>query len=69
MIRTILTVDNNNLTLSLPDEFVGKQIEIIAFVVEEAKEHIKLLKKKKNFSSIQLDTKGYKFNRNEANER
>ncbi|MBK8705375.1 MAG: hypothetical protein IPN33_18595 [Saprospiraceae bacterium] len=35
MIRTILTADRNNLMLTLPDDFLGKQIEIIAFVIEE----------------------------------
>ena len=35
MIRTILTVDKNNLTLLLPDDFLGKRIEVIAFVIDD----------------------------------
>jgi hypothetical protein len=35
MIRTILKSDQNNLTLTLPDELVGKMIEIIAFEIKE----------------------------------
>jgi len=69
MIRTIITVDKNNLILLLPDDFLGKQIEIIAFIVDEAKNQAAQFKKSKTFSSIQLDTRGYKFNREEANER
>ena len=35
MIRTIITADDNNLTLKLPNNFLGKQVEIIAFVIED----------------------------------
>ncbi len=35
MIRTILKSEQNNLTLILPDDLVGKVIEIIAFEVKE----------------------------------
>lgn len=35
MIRTILKSDQNNLTLTLPDNLVGKLIEIIAFEIKE----------------------------------
>src|ERR1700743_754292 len=35
MIRAILKSNQNNLTLTLPDDLVGKLIEVIAFVVEE----------------------------------
>ena len=70
MIRTIITADRNNLTLLVPDDFLGKKIEVIAFVIEEAKvKVIDDLKKIKTFSTIQLDTKGFMFNREEANER
>ena len=69
MIRTIITVEVNKLTLSLPDNFLGKQIEVIAFVLEEA-----VQKSKKNMSFTVLDVpneikENYRFNRDEANER
>lgn len=35
MIRTIITADRNNFIITLPDDFLGKQIELIAFVIEE----------------------------------
>lgn len=69
MIRTIVTADQNDLMLTLPDDFLGKQIEIIAFVIEEA-----IQKTKQRVSFIVLNVPdelkiNYKFNRDEANER
>ncbi|GJM33663.1 MAG: hypothetical protein DHS20C18_26640 [Saprospiraceae bacterium] len=69
MIRTIITVDKNNLTLQLPDDFLGKQVEVIAFIIEETKAKVTNLSKSKTFSAIKLDTNGFKFNRDDANER
>jgi len=69
MIRTIVTVDNNNLTLVLPDDYLGKQIEVIAFVIDEAKEKVENSGRSKTFNAIRLDTRGFKFNREEANAR
>lgn len=69
MIRTIVTAEANNLRLTLPDNFLGKQVEVIAFVIEETSE-----KSKKNVSFTILDASdelkiNYQFNRDEANER
>ena len=69
MIRTILTVDKNNLTLLLPDDFLGKRIEVIAFVIDEARVKAVGVGQSRTFFEISLDTKGFKFNREEANER
>ena len=76
MIRTIVKSDKNSLTLNLPDDLVGKVIEVIAFSIEDAKvdiedtstkkEKVKLLKNKlKNFT---FNSGGYKFDRDEAND-
>ena len=76
MIRTILRTNNNSLTLELPDDLVGKIIEVIAFSVEDTKINIKditpketrievLKDKLKNFA---FNSGGYKFNRDEAND-
>ncbi|MBK7409870.1 MAG: hypothetical protein IPL49_19520 [Saprospirales bacterium] len=65
----MLNVEKNNLTILVPDNFLGKQVEIIAFIIDESKPEGVILKKAKAFSAIQLDTKGFKFNRDEANER
>lgn len=69
MIRTILTVNRNDLTLNLPNDFLGKEIEVIAFVIGELSTKTTKFKSMKTFSAIQLDTLGFKFSRDEANER
>jgi cytochrome c-type biogenesis protein CcmE len=69
MIRTIITAEGNQLTLTLPDNFLGKQIEVIAFIVEDA---IQKTKKKVSFTVLDVPKNmkvNYKFNREEANER
>ena len=69
MIRTVFTADKNIVTLPLPDNFIGKQVEIIAFTVDEGKQSIQNKKKEVSFNAVKLDTRGFKFNRDEANER
>ncbi|MEZ4829255.1 MAG: hypothetical protein R3C61_23655 [Bacteroidia bacterium] len=69
MIRTIIIPDKNSLILSLPDDFLGKEIEVIAFVIGESRNKPASVKNARSFSAIQLDTKGFRFNRDEANER
>lgn len=69
MIRTILKAEKRILEISLPPEYVGKKIEIIAFLLEEAYLLIAPQPTGKTFSAIELDTRGFNFNREEANER
>ena len=69
MIRTIVTAEGNKLTLSLPEDFLGKEIEIIAFVIEEVMEKTK---GKVSFTVLEVPEslkENYRFNREEANER
>lgn len=57
------------MTLSLPDNFLGKQIEVIAFVIEEATQKPN---KKVSFTVLDVPNElkvNYRFNRDEANER
>lgn len=35
MIRTVVTPDQQNISIKLPAYFVGKQVEVIAFTIEE----------------------------------
>ncbi|MBC7438621.1 MAG: hypothetical protein H7250_01370 [Flavobacterium sp.] len=35
MIRTVLTPQNQNISISLPLNFIGKKVEVIAFTIEE----------------------------------
>lgn len=70
MIRTVVITSNNILTLPIPDKYIGRQLEVIAFAIDEPIEDIiHSVKSKKSFSAIRLKTKAYKFNREEANER
>lgn len=70
MIRTVITPDKNFLSFTIPDKYIGKKMEVIAFAVDEPSEDvIYSAKSKKSFSAIKINTKGFKFNRDEANER
>ncbi len=67
-IREIFVPENNKIVLTIPDNFIGKKIEVFATEVKEKKENSKK-EKKKTFDAIKLDLTGFKFNREEANER
>jgi len=69
MIRTIVKAKKNYLTIPLPNEYVGKQLEVIAFMLEDESDISIKDKKQATFEAISIDTKGFKFNREEANER
>jgi hypothetical protein len=58
-----------NLSFTIPDSYIGKELEIIAFAKNEGFQDKKLPKKFTSFDSIKIDTTGFKFNREEANER
>jgi hypothetical protein len=44
-IREIFVPATNKLELNIPDHFIGKTIEVIAFEIEEKKRHQKILRK------------------------
>jgi hypothetical protein len=67
-IREIVVPESNQILLSIPDNFIGKRIEVLAFEMEE-KSKISKTPKKKSFDAIELDLSEFKFNREEANER
>ena len=73
MYRKIIDVVNEeNLFIQLPKEYLNKQIEVIAFEVENTNE--KVDKKKFNdamafFDTLNVDMSNFKFDRDEANER
>ena len=70
MIRTVVIPDKNMLSFNIPDKSIGKKMEVIAFAVDEPSEDIIFSSKShKSFSAIKLNTKGFKFNRDQANER
>lgn len=70
MIRTIVTPDKNYLSFNIPEKYIGRKMEIIAFVIDEPLDDvIYTTKSSKSFSAIKLNTQGFKFDRDEANER
>ena len=68
MVRTIVTPEKDNIMLSIPKKYVGVEIEVIVFTKDEGF-HTKSEQKKVTFNSLSIDTRGFKFNRDEANER
>ena len=67
MIRTTLIPDKQSISFDIPNDYVGKQIEIIAFASDEGLPTLE--KKKVTFNALSIDTLGFKFSRDEANER
>jgi len=68
MIRTVFTPQNDNFVFPIPKEYIGKELEIIVFPTEEILPKL-LPSKKVTFNAISIDTRQYKFNREEANAR
>jgi hypothetical protein len=69
MIRTILIPDTQTVSFTVPKEYVGKELEVIAFAKNEGIRGKKSSKKQVSFTALSIDTVGFKFNRDEANER
>lgn len=76
MYRKIFVAENtDDLTVRLPDEYLHKDIEVIAFDLGESVEELRASKREaaekaiEFFKTIQIDRSGFKFDRGEANER
>jgi len=69
MIRTILIPDTQTVTFNIPEDYIGKEVEVIAFAKNEGIDTKDLSKKKFSFDAVSIDTKNFRFDRNEANER
>lgn len=69
MIRKILKVDSDTVSITVPPNYIGKILEIIAFSKDEETGKGNISKEKATFNALSLDTRGFKFDRNEANER
>lgn len=66
-IREIFVPENNKIVLTIHDNYIGQKNEVFAYM--EEKKEVDKLQKKKTFDAIKLDLTGFKFNREEANER
>jgi hypothetical protein len=69
MIHTVVIPNKQTISFDIPKDYVGKQIEVIAFAKGEGNTNDKQARKKVTFDALSIDTRGYKFNRDEANER
>jgi hypothetical protein len=70
LIREIIYPTENNYTLRLPDEMIGKEIEVIAFEIEKMpKKSVKndLKDIQDIFKNNRISLKDFKFDRDEAN--
>jgi hypothetical protein len=69
MIRTVFVPETDKVVFPLPKEYIGKQIEVIAFVIQDTQSN---LQTQRNISftdfGLQLP-EDYKFDREEANAR
>ncbi len=68
-LHAIVKPNNNTLRFPIPDNYIGRQVEVIAFLIDEEKETASNRKKEVSSNAVKLDTIGFKFNRDEANER
>ena len=82
MYRAIITPKQTKLTIDLPEEMVGKPVEVLAFEIEKngetivTSENLATGNRKRTFEeaiafwdSMAVDMSNFKFNREEANER
>lgn len=70
MFREIITPKKAVVTLRIPEEMVGKTVEVIAFEIndEEKPNRLQRLQQIEDLTKSNLiDLSGFKFNRDEAN--
>jgi hypothetical protein len=69
MVRTTVIPSNETVHFNVPKEYIGKEVEVIAFTKTEGELQHSNGKKTVSFDAIAIDTKAQQFNRDEANER
>jgi hypothetical protein len=69
MIRTMITPNKQTISFDIPRDYIGKEIEVIAFAKEEGFLLGQPARKKASFNMLHVNTKDYKFDRDEANQR
>jgi hypothetical protein len=68
MIRALITPDSNVVSFEIPEEYIGKKIEVIAFKLDEGLPPNERINKKVNFTVLKVNQKPYQFSREEASE-
>jgi len=73
MLREIVIPHSENYNVKILPEYIDREVEILVLPMDTSKSKDNmsndLLKNKKKLTAISIDTKNFKFNRNEANER
>ena len=77
MYRQIIVPTQTALTLQLPEEFIGHEVEVIAFTTDESsnssgesgKRKFTMEENKEFYSQFSFTNEQLKFNRDEINER
>jgi hypothetical protein len=73
MYRAIVTPKETKLTIDLPEEMVGKEVEVLAFELGQAEKNVVKMKSLEEafafWDSMAVDMSNFKFDREEANER
>lgn len=69
MIRQIIIPTQNSYTINLPNEMIGKEVEVIAFEINTTtKSYAKSINNEDVFFDTEVDLSKFKFNRDEAND-
>ncbi len=69
MIRTIIIPETQTIFFDVPQEYIGNEVEVIAFSKNDYLNTTTPTPKKVSFEALALNTHGFKFDRNKANER
>jgi len=69
MVRTSIIPSNQTVSFDIPEGYVGRQIEVIAFAKDQVFAKELPVKKNISFKVLHTDVIHYKFSRDEANER
>ncbi len=71
MLHEVIIPTNQDITLHLPKEMVGKTVEVIAFERNEVKDMSSIEQRRSQIEELTKNTltdlSGFKFDRNEAN--
>jgi predicted nucleotidyltransferase len=71
MVRTTVKSSSAYVSIAIPPQYIGKELEVIVFDKNEGieSENRNGSRKKISFDALSIDTITFKFNREEANER
>jgi hypothetical protein len=72
MVRQIIKASSNDIHISVPDNYVGKTLEVLAFTLDETTQDVTedyINSINALYDNIRVDFTDFVFNRDEANRR